>query len=390
MLVVRGISTPLKSVPRSADNTDRQGMLRMDRPVDLDKEIESFPHKPLLRPTEDNEFPKALFLDDEQNILHLMRRLFRNDNITVLTCSSGEDALGLLKSNEISVVVSDNLMPGMKGVEFLQLAKHLSPDTVRIMLTGYADMQSAMDAINKGEVYKFITKPCNGDELRSIVLQSLDRHKMIQSLRKADEYSLYSLSQTIELKDPYTRGHCERVARYALAIAEALGLDEDLRENIRRGSWLHDCGKIGIPEAVLNYAGPLTESQMDLVKKHPQWGADVAGLAHLPETVVNVILYHHERYDGRGYPYGLKGEAIPIEARIVNVADIYDALTSERPYRGRLAQEEAVKIVINSKGTCSDPRVVDAFIESLCEIDNSIDLVEQSMPDTSRERVVEE
>jgi putative two-component system response regulator len=362
----------------------------METQGDISRAERDFLHGVPAPPNEVDEFPKALFLDDEQNILHLMKRLFRNDNMTVLTCSSGEDALGLLKCNDISVVVSDNLMPGMKGVEFLQLAKRLSPDTVRIMLTGYADIQAAMDAINKGEVYKFITKPCNTDELRHIVLQSIDRHKMVQSLRKADEHSLYSLAQTIELKDPYTKGHCERVAKYALSIAEALDLEKGLRENIRQGSWLHDCGKIGIPEAILNCNGPLAEDQMDIVKQHPRWGADVSRLAHLPDAVTNVILYHHERYDGNGYPYGLKGDVIPIEARVVNVADIYDALTSNRSYRKRMDQQEAIKIVTNNKGTCSDPRIVDAFLDSMRRTSEAAGEAKESMQNASRQRVMEE
>jgi putative two-component system response regulator len=317
----------------------------------------------LALPVSIEEKPKALFLDDDENILNLMKRLFKRDNLIVLTSSSGEDALGLLKSNEVSVVVSDNLMPGMKGVEFLQLAKRCSPDTVRIMLTGYADTAAAINAINEGEVYKFFTKPFRSDELRGVILQSIDRHRIVRSLRKADESSLYALAQTIELKDPYTKGHCERVAHYALSISQKFGLEKKFMENIKQGSWLHDCGKIGVPEAILNYPGPLTEDQMNVIRKHPVWGAEVARLAKMPETIVNVILYHHERYDGQGYPNGLKGETIPLEARIVNVADIYDALTSERSYRKRLTKGEAMDIMMGNRGTCSDPMILDVFLK---------------------------
>lgn len=315
-----------------------------------------------------SEAAKVLFLDDDQSILELLRRLFANDGLEVLTSTSGPEAIEVVKCNDISVIVSDNLMPGMKGTEFLRQAKHISPDSVRIMLTGCADMQAAVDAINKGEVYKFVTKPWNHDEFRSIVLHSVDRHKTVQSLRKADEHSLYSLAQTIELKDPYTKGHCDRVAKYALAIAEALDLEEGFRENVKRGSWLHDCGKIGVPEAILNYPGPLKADQMEVVKKHPGWGADVARLANLPETVINVILYHHERYDGKGYPSGLAGDDIPIEARIVNVADIYDALTSERAYRDQLDHRQAMEILASNRGTCSDPQIVDIFVDVVAGI----------------------
>lgn len=312
-----------------------------------------------------DETATVLFVDDEQNILNAMKRIFMEDDIEILTSSSGQEALEVLKNNPVTVIVSDNLMPGMNGIEFLTKAKALTPDAVRIMLTGYADIKAAIEAINVGEVYKFINKPWDDDELRSIIFEAINRHKVVQSLKKGDEYALYSLAQTIELKDSYTKGHCERVAKYALAIADVLELDGTLKEHIRQGSWLHDCGKIGVPEAILNYDGKLTPEQFDIIKKHPQWGADVVKLAHLSETVVNIILYHHEHYDGKGYPAGLKGEGIPLEARIVNVADVFDALTSERPYRGRMARGKAIEIMIENKNTCSDPNLTDIFLNLL-------------------------
>jgi putative two-component system response regulator len=311
------------------------------------------------------EEAKVLFLDDEESVLRCLRRQFMDDQFVMVTCTNGIDALDILKSGEISVVISDNLMPGMQGVEFFQKAKHISPDTVRIMLTGFIDVHVAVDAINKGEVYKFLTKPWDNDELRNIILDSIERHRVVKTMKRADEYSLRSLAQTIELKDPYTKGHCDRVAAYACSIAEAMGLDESTKENIRRGSWLHDCGKIGIPEAILNYPGPLSNEQMKIVRKHPCWGGEVARLAHLPEEIVNVILYHHERYDGAGYPSGLEGERIPLEARIVNVADIYDALTSHRPYRSSMTIAKAEEILRQNRGVYSDPVLVDIFLTIL-------------------------
>jgi putative nucleotidyltransferase with HDIG domain len=312
-----------------------------------------------------DETATILFVDDEQNILNAMKRLFMEDDMKILTATSGDEALDILKKNDIAAIISDNLMPGMNGIEFLLKAKALSPDAVRIMLTGCNDIQSAINAINRGEVYKFITKPWNNDEIRNVVFEAVSRHKVVQSMQHADEYMLCSLAQTIELKDAYTKGHCDRVEEYALAIADVLGIENTLKEDIRKGSWLHDCGKIGVPEAILNYDGRLSVEQMDIVKKHPCWGADVARSAHLSESVVNIILYHHEHYDGTGYPLGLKGENIPLEARIVNVADIFDALTSERPYRSKMSREKAIAILIENRGTYSDPRITDIFIDLL-------------------------
>ncbi len=308
-----------------------------------------------------------LFVDDEVNVLNSLKRLFIDSNIKIMTAMNASEAMDILKNNSISVIVSDNRMPGMTGIELLQNAKEVSPDSVRILITAYADMKSAIDAINEGEVYKFITKPWNDHDFKEIVFNALHRYDVIKSFRRADEATLLSLAQTVELKDPYTRGHCDRVANYAVRIAEALGLSREWQKNIRYGSWLHDCGKIGVPEAILNQNGPLSPEQMEVVRNHSRWGADVARLAQLPDAVINIILYHHERYDGKGYPLGLKGNDIPIEARIVTVADTYDALTSDRPYRDKVDNKKAIEFLKTFKGQFFDPEIVDIFLKLLEE-----------------------
>jgi putative nucleotidyltransferase with HDIG domain len=310
-------------------------------------------------------YPAAtiLLVDDEENILRSLKRIFMDQDFRILATTSPFDALELLKTNAVSVIISDNLMPGMNGIDFLQQAKFLSPESVRVMMTGYADVHAAIDAINKGEVFKFLTKPWDVEEFRNVVFDSINRHDMVHSLRQADESKLYSLAQTIELKDPYTRGHCDRVAQYSLAMAELMGLEDDRRTFIKHGSWLHDCGKIGVPEVILNFSGPLSPEQMEIVRNHSRWGAEVARLARLPEAVINIILFHHEKYDGTGYPANLKGDEIPVEARIVSVADIYDALTSARPYRGAMDSGKAARILVEGKGTHSDPAIVDIFLK---------------------------
>lgn len=286
-----------------------------------------------------------LLVDDESNVLTALRRVFIDEGMTILTETDPEKALELLREHEVSVIISDSRMPDMSGIEFLEKAKLQSPDAVRIMLTGYTDIQTAVEAINRGEVFRFITKPWSSEEVRAIVKEAAGRYQIIQSLRRADEGTLRSLAQTIELKDPYTRGHCDRVAEYALLLADGLGIDGKTKTMIKHGCWLHDCGKIGVPESVLNFEGPLKGKDLEVMKKHPQWGADVARKANLPETVVNIILYHHERFGGNGYPMGIAGEAIPMEARIVAIADIYDALSTDRPYRAGYSREKSLDIM---------------------------------------------
>jgi putative nucleotidyltransferase with HDIG domain len=308
---------------------------------------------------------RILFVDDEKNVLNSLERVFMDSGLLVRTAADAFEAMEILKSDDISVIVSDNLMPGMNGIEFLNRAKEISPESVRIVLTAHADVKSAIDAINRGEVYRFVTKPWADQEIREIVSGAVQKHRVIRSLQDADEATLLSLAQTIELKDPYTRGHCDRVAQYALSIADVLGLNEGMRREIRHGSWLHDCGKIGVPEAVLNFEGPLDGPSLAVMRNHPEWGADVARRARLSERVVNIILHHHERYDGLGYPSGLKGEDIPLEARIVAVADVYDAVTTDRPYQKGRSIEAAIEIIEAMKGKMLDPELTDILCAAL-------------------------
>jgi response regulator RpfG family c-di-GMP phosphodiesterase len=265
----------------------------------------------------------------------------------------------------MAVVVSDNLMPGMRGVELLSRVRDLSPDTVRVLLTGSADRPAAIEAINRGEVFRFHEKPWVDEEIVRTVEEGVQRYQVVRSLRHGDEATLRSIAQTIELKDPYTGGHCDRMAAFALKIAEALLLPEGTRRAIKLGSWLHDCGKIGVPEAILNFPGKLSAADFEVVKKHPGWGADVGRQANLPEEVINIILYHHERFDGRGYPTGAKGTEIPLEARIVTVADVFDAISTDRPYAKGYEQAEAMRVVGVLRGAALDPQLVDLFLAGL-------------------------
>lgn len=305
----------------------------------------------------------VLFVDDEKMILESVDGLFIDHDIRILTAASADEALNIFEKEEVAVIVSDYSMPGMKGIELLTKVKERSPDTLKILMTAHADLGIAVDAINEGEVFRFIMKPWNVQHMISTVHEAVKRYEIVQSLKNIDEATFLSLAQTIELKDPYTRGHCERVAHYALMIAEELGLPEETKETIKFGSWLHDCGKIGVPEKILNKEGSLTETEFDIIKKHPRWGADVAKQANLPQMIHNIILYHHERHDGTGYPTGIKGKEIPLESRIVAVADVYDALTSARSYRDKYSFDKAIKIMIAMRETVFDPEIIDIFIE---------------------------
>jgi len=308
-----------------------------------------------------------MFVDDEAGIRNSLKRLFADTPHNVLIAASAAEGLELLRVNTCAVIVSDNQMPGETGIEFLYKARQLAPDTVRVMMTAYADLGTALNAINHCEAYRFVVKPWDNQELVELVNNCVQRFEIIQSLRLKDEAVYRSLSQAIELKDHYTRGHCDRVVELSLALGKRMGLSPENLIHLEHGAILHDCGKIGVPEATLNFPGKLDKEQMDIIRKHPDWGGEVARAAGMHQITVNIILYHHEHYDGHGYPTGLAGDGIPLEARIVAVADVYDALASDRPYRKALLPEEALPVFMAMSGTVLDPVMVENFLELVNE-----------------------
>jgi len=304
----------------------------------------------------------VLFVDDEDYVLNAVERIFIGSDWRILRAASAEEALLIIGKEEISVLVSDNLMPGIKGVELLSRAKTVSPDTVKILMTGHADIPTAIEAINRGEVFRFIEKPWDNSVLMETVAEGIERYRLLRSLRINDEAITRSLAQTIELKDRCTRGHCDRVAKYALLLAKSLRVSSEMQKGIVYGSWLHDCGKIGVPEAILNSPECLTETEWLTIKQHPAWGADVARQAELSPVVINIIQFHHERWDGEGYPTGAAGSDIPLEARVVTIADVFDAITSDRPYRKALPHADARRVMAEIAGTMLDPELTEIFL----------------------------
>jgi len=304
----------------------------------------------------------VLFVDDEPMILRSIERLFLDSPHRILTTDDVDEALEIVGREPVAVVVSDQRMPKMQGIELLEKIKAVSPDTIKILLTGYADLQTAIRAINSGEVYRFIQKPWDDSGLACLVHEALERFAFCRSLVCADETMLLVLAETIELKDPLTQGHCKRVAELALMLAEVVDSTRLNASRIRSGAWLHDCGKIGVPEAILNFPGPLNDADRKIIEHHPQWGAEVVRLADMAPEIINIVLCHHEKYDGTGYPRQLRGDAIPLEARIVAIADTYDALTSDRPYRQKTSHAEALQILVQQRGKAFDPMLTDLFI----------------------------
>ncbi|UCH81142.1 MAG: response regulator [Nitrospiraceae bacterium] len=305
----------------------------------------------------------VLVVNDEINVLNSIERLFIDSGIRLLRAENALTALDIVSNENVAVVVSDHQMPGMKGIDLLSRIKDISPDTFKILMIANTDLEKAVEAVNTGDVFRFIIKPWQNDSIIKAVNEAIEQFALVQALKSSDENTLLSLAEAVELKDGYTRGHCERVADYALITASELNLQDAIKTDIRHGSWIHDCGKIGIPESILKKKGTLDADEFEIMKNHPQWGVDIAKKAAMSHAVINIINYHHERYDGSGYPAGLSSDEIPIEARIVTIADVYDALTTERPYRDKYSNEKATEIMSIMRGSVFDPDILDIFLD---------------------------
>lgn len=306
----------------------------------------------------------VLFVDDEPAVLNALQRVFRTAQLPAYYASNAEAGLTLLKQHQIGVVVSDVAMPGMDGITFLALVREHYPDISRVVLTGTTDLSVVINAINCSGASRFITKPWRGDDLRQTVAAAVAEYRTLRAMRSGKEEIYRALAHTVELKDPYTKGHCDRVADYALQLATVAGLQPPLLSHIRHGAILHDCGKIAVPSVVLNKPGRLNDEEFQKIRHHPIKGGEVARQAQLPQEVINIIQYHHERYQGGGYPEGLIGDAIPLEARIVAIADVYDALTSSRPYRTGISLTSALTIMQDMADSHFDPLLFKLFVEN--------------------------
>lgn len=330
---------------------------------------------------------KIMVVDDEPANLRLLERLFRRD-YHVLTAASGQEALQLLEQHDVALLITDQRMPGITGIELLKRTAGFRPHMVRIVLTGYTDIGALVEMINCGQVYKYITKPWNNDDLRITVERAVQHYETNKSrhelelanrrlsarLQQMTRAVVRSISDALEAKDEHVHGHARRVSGYAVAVGRRLRLDTATLEQLALAAVLHDVGKIGTPDAILLKPTPLTDDERAVMQTHPERGARM--LAGVPEMedVAAIVRHHHEHWDGTGYPEGLAGELIPLASRILHVADAYDAMTSPRPFRDKIDHDAAVEILKRSAGTQFDPEVVRAFcgLETLAQIRRGI------------------
>jgi putative two-component system response regulator len=286
---------------------------------------------------------RVLVADDTESIRALYKKLLAVDGHDVVAVGDGVAALSAIYENHPDVVILDVTMPQLDGFEVCRRMKNdpATRLTPVVLVTGLSDLQDRIKGIEAG-ADDFLSKPVHPLELRARV-GSLTRMKHLTDALDSAEAAFMTLALTIEARDPMTNGHCERLARHAVAMGKALNLGQTDLDTLHRGGYLHDVGKVGIPDAVLLKRGPLTLEEFELMKKHPDIGDSLCAPLQSLRRVRPIIRCHHERLDGSGYPQGLKGDEVPLLAQIVGIADVFDALTSPRPYRPALAVEDAAR-----------------------------------------------
>lgn len=327
--------------------------------------------------------------DDDAAIRKVLQIMLKKEGYQVSACKTGEELISYMHTGAASVdlILLDIKMPGISGLEALQVLQHDHPDIPVVMLTAFNDLDTGMLAIRSG-ASDYLAKPVGRDALLSCIdrvmeksskremeeqrrTQTLSRQKELErqlqealtTLDNTTRSTLEAFSETIEQKDCYTKGHCNRVLSISLAIGQALRLPPQNLSIIEGGALLHDIGKIGIAEEVLNKTTPLTDQEEALVKAHPLAGERIIAPIEMFQPYRPIIRNHHEKFDGTGYPDGLKGEQIPIEVRIVTLADSFDAMTTDRAYRPALSVEIALEEIKACSGTQFDPALVNLFID---------------------------
>ena len=308
----------------------------------------------------------VLVADDTESVRLLFEKLLTQEGYRVVSAGDGIAALDLVRLHRPDVILLDISMPGIDGIEVCRRLKNdpATRLTPVVLVTGLSDLQDRIKGIEAG-ADDFLSKPVHPHELRARVA-SLSRVKHLIDALDSAEAAFMALALTIEARDPTTKGHCERLATRAVLVGRTLGLSPEDLDALHRGGYLHDLGKVGIPDSVLLKPGRLTEAEFALMKRHTEIGDSLCAPLQSLRPVRPIIRSHHERLDGSGYPNGLRGDEIPVLAQVVGVIDVYDAMTSHRPYRSAMDPEVATRFLLEEVTQQRFARIyVEAFLDTL-------------------------
>lgn len=324
---------------------------------------------------------KIMAVDDDTGILDSLTVVLKRNGYSLVTFTNPLDAIEELKTNHYDLLLLDFIMSPLHGDQVVSEIRKFDKDLYILLLTGHKDLAPPLDTIKQLDIQGYCEKSDNFDQLLLLIesgLKAIEQRQTITDMNKKLEKSFLdiveALRATVEAKDSYTRGHSDRVANYAVLIGRYLNLSKKELEDLRIGGLFHDIGKIGIPDTILLKNGKLTDEEYSEIKKHPIIGFNIIGNSDMFKDIVPFVKYHHERYDGKGYPEGLSGENIPYMARIAAVADSFDAMSSRRVYRDSLPKEVVREEIAKNTGTQFDPEIVKVFLDI---IDNHYDEIEQ-------------
>ena len=329
---------------------------------------------------------RILIVDDEPHVCEILSEMLTRDGYECLTAAGGEEACKLLEGTGVSLLLADIIMPGMSGLELLQVVRERFPDTAVIMVTAVDDRDTAVETLELG-AYGYLIKPLRRNEVLISVAHALDRRRWSQQsqayerlleeqvrdrtadIRRREEEIALRLVAASEYRDEETGAHIRRVGLYAAVLAEQFGWDRQEVDDIRVAAPMHDIGKIGLPDQILLKPDRLTSEEFEMVKQHTVIGAGILDGSDVPllNMAKDIALSHHERWDGVGYPARLKGAAIPESARMVAIADVYDALVRRRVYRPAMPEDEAIASMRRGRGRSFDPKLLDCFFDMLPE-----------------------
>ncbi|MFI3122158.1 MAG: HD domain-containing phosphohydrolase [Methylococcaceae bacterium] len=308
-----------------------------------------------------------LLVDDDPDVLATLTRSFRKGYKT-FSANGGEEGIAFLNMHPVDLIICDERMPNISGDQVLSHALQIQPNAIRILLTGYADVESLMTCVNDAHIYQYVTKPWDPAELNLTVVRALEALVLKRDLDTARDQletaykdAVVMLCLAAEGKDQDTSSHLYRVQHYTEALAIAIGVDSATAAHMGLMSMLHDIGKLATPDAILKKPDKLTAEEWDIMREHPLAGVRILGNNPFYETAREISAGHHENYDGSGYPNRIKGEDIPLSARIVKIADVFDALTTQRPYKDPWPMEEVLTHIEAHSGVMFDPAMVEAL-----------------------------
>lgn len=322
---------------------------------------------------------KIMAVDDDPGILDSLKIVLRRSGYTIECYQNPLEAIGVLKENSYDLLLLDFIMDELHGDKVVEEIRKFDTNLYILLLTGHKDLAPPLETLKQLAIQGYCEKSDNLDQLLLLVesaLKSVDQMRLINSineelkdkneeLEKSYLDTIGILRQTVEAKDPYTKGHSDRVSKYSVMLGRKLELSEEEIHTLEIGGYFHDIGKIGIPDSILLKESKLDDEEYSQIMNHPSIGAHILGDVEMFKDLIPIVLHHHERYDGRGYPSKLAGEDIPLLARIAAIADSFDAMTSKRSYRNALPLDVVIAEIERCSGTQFDPKIAAVFLEML-------------------------